>query len=50
MGSAEDDSEDVGVRRTKAISPASVSMVNTPLILSERVLEVYSSSILKLVR
>src|SRR5215216_255417 len=31
MGSGEDDSEDVGVRRTQASSPASVLMVNTPL-------------------
>jgi hypothetical protein len=31
MGSGEDDSEDVGVRRTKDHSPASVLIVNTPL-------------------
>jgi hypothetical protein len=31
MGSGEDDSEDVGVRKTQASSPASVLMVNTPL-------------------
>jgi hypothetical protein len=31
MGSAEEDSEDVGVPRTQANSPASVLMVNTPL-------------------
>src|SRR5215216_7384261 len=36
MGSGEDDSEDVGVRRTKAISPASVLMVNTPPSASQR--------------
>jgi hypothetical protein len=36
MGSAEEDSEDVEVRRAKAISPASVSMVNTPLPPSQR--------------
>src|SRR5215217_6381289 len=36
MGSGEDDSEDVGVRRTQASSPASVLMVNTPLSASQR--------------
>jgi hypothetical protein len=36
MGSGEDDSEDVGVRRTQASSPASVLMVNTPLSPSQR--------------
>ena len=36
MGSGEDDSEDVGVRRRQAISPASVSVVNTPLSPSQR--------------
>src|SRR5215216_7221013 len=36
MGSGEDDSEDVGVRRTQAISSASVSTVNTPLSPSQR--------------
>jgi hypothetical protein len=36
MGSGEEDSEDVGVRRTKASSPASVLMVNTPLPPSQR--------------
>src|SRR5215212_2396348 len=36
MGSAEEDSEDVRVRRTQASSPASVSVVNTPLTPSQR--------------
>jgi hypothetical protein len=36
MGSGEDDSEDVGVRRTQASSPVSVLMVNTPLSPSQR--------------
>ena len=36
MGSDEDDSEDVGVRRTQASSPVSVLMVNTPLTPSQR--------------
>src|SRR5215212_3016049 len=36
MGSGEDDSEDVGVRRTQASSPASVWMVNIPLSPSQR--------------
>jgi hypothetical protein len=36
MGSGEEDSEDVGVRRTQASSPASVLVVNTPLSPSQR--------------
>jgi hypothetical protein len=36
MGSGEDDSEDVGVRRTQASSPASVLMVNKPPSPSQR--------------
>src|SRR5215218_5600244 len=31
MGSGEDDSEDVGVRRTQVFSPVSVLMVNRPI-------------------
>src|SRR5215212_196850 len=36
MGSGEDDPKDVGVLRTKASSPVSVLMVNTPLPPSQR--------------
>jgi hypothetical protein len=35
MGSGEEDSEDVGVRRIQVSSPVSVSMVNSPLTPSE---------------